>query len=226
MVFFVIKLWQKGGFVNILSQVSMVLEVIRWAQSALNYLWVWSKLRKTSDFVLNFASNVLLFIPTIFLKIESVIWSTESYKVPYGILGVTGLHNESAYEGSLWKTNDVKLFISEHGMFLDFATCLIDLGVHRGENGSNIAVSYFDTFNMTSSSLRDNIDEVLNVLLITLLTNAVEYNRWRYDLTWLARLPFFRNELQYLFSRFSNGHTAKLSPEVLRLMHCIVVHLS
>jgi hypothetical protein len=111
-------------------------------------------------------------------------------------------------------------------MFLDLATGFFHLGVHWRENGGDITISNLDTINISSSAIGDNLDEVLDVLLLALLSDAVEDESWCLDLTLLVGLSILGNELQDLFSRFSHGDTAQLAPKVLSILYSLIINLS
>ena len=80
-------------------------------------------------------------------------------------------------------------------MFPDLATGLLDLGVHWRKDGSDIPIADFYTLDIASAALSNNFYEVLEILLIALLTNAVENNCGCIYLLILRRLSIFWNEL-------------------------------
>lgn len=107
-------------------------------------------------------------------------------------------------------------------MFLDLSTGLLDLGVHRSEYRSDVAITNLDTLDVCICALFHDLDEVLEVFLLTLLPNSVE------DESWYVLLPYtvFGLEFQHLFSRFPDRDTRNLTPEILGLKNGLIVDLS
>ena len=97
-------------------------------------------------------------------------------------------------------------------MFFDLLASLFHLNVHWSENGSDISISNLNAFDMASSSLAKNIHMLLNVGLLTLLSDAVEDESWCFGVIAESLLGY---ELQHLFAAFSGGYCLDLAPEGL-----------
>ena len=184
----------------------MVFEIVCWSQGALQDLRVWRQLWETSDFILNFASNTVWII-AISLHVKPVVWTSKGDQVSYWVLNVARFNYVSSDKRALGKTDYIKLILTKDWMFFYFFASFFNLDVHRSEYGCDITITYLNALDISTCSLVEDVDVVLQLWFSTLLSNTVEDNGWGLDnlSIWILH-QWLRLESRSLFPTFPSSH--------------------